>query len=94
MSNYPDNFSNAAFEAAYGDDEREYPTWDEITAIAQRHLGPAFKAMADEIAKASPHMGYAPFVKNSLDEFLSLTISDGLTETLNSAFVKAVNAGE
>ena len=92
MSNYPDNFSSSAFDAAYGSDGREYPTWAEIKAIAQKHLEPAFKAMAAEINKAGPR-GHSALDDAAVSKMLEYTINDELVEGMGDEFVAAVNEG-
>lgn len=90
MSNYPDNFP----ETPYDDGEkREYPTWNEISEIARRHLAPAFLAMAAEIQKAAPRYGHTAFGPADIEQFIDMTISDGLPDVIGSEFCNAVNDG-
>lgn len=95
MSNYPDNMDWKAYDAAYGEpSERTYPTWDEIHAIARKHLEPAFRAMATEIATGWADTSEFPFPEADLKNLIDWTISDGVTEAMDSKYADAVNAGE
>ena len=94
MSNYPDNMNWSAYDAAYGDGTREYPSWDEIAAIARKHLEPAFRAMAAEIQKCCPTLGHEAFPEADLKNLIDWTISDGVTDATGSDFCDAVNNEE
>lgn len=91
MSNYPDNFSSSAFNAAYGDDER--PTWDDVSEIARRHLAPAFTAMAEELNKLAGLADCYGMQPAELKDLIDMTLSDAIPEFLHSDFVKALNEG-
>lgn len=91
MSNYPDNFSSAAFNAAYAEDDR--PTWDDVSEIARRHLEPAFKAMAVELDKLANIVDCRALTPDDLKNLIDWTISDSITDALRDDFVSALNEG-
>ena len=97
MSSYPDNMDWAAYRAAgYGDDEpiRNYPTWDEIHAIARKHLEPAFRAMATELDKGWPDAFESAITDDDLTNLIEWTISDGVTDAINGKYADSVNNEE
>ena len=80
-------------EPEYGP-HREYPTIDEITAIARRHLAPAFYAMAEAIQKAAPNMGHTAFKASDISKLIECTVHDGVFDVIDSAFLNACTNGE
>lgn len=86
MSVYGFNYARFQ-EPEYGPD-REYPTTDEITAIARRHLAPAFYAMAEAIQKAAPHMGHKAFVATDISKMIDYALED-VIDNLDRDFLDA-----
>ena len=91
MSAYGFNYARFQ-EPEYGPD-REYPTTDEITAIARRHLAPAFYAMAEEIQKAAPKMGHTALSAADISKMIDYALED-VIDNLDRDFLDACKDGE
>ena len=94
MSNYPDDFSSSSFRHRYEQPDPEYPTFDEIHAIARKHFAVAVNAIEAEIKAAGSRYCENPFTAKGKADLIEWCSNDSLIDALDDAFVKAVRAEE
>ena len=93
MSNYPDNFDGAAYDEAFCEDERDYPTTDEVNAIALQFATKAASDFETWLEAHAPKDGHHGLQRkdvfiwpNGALEYLSGLIAESMMDQISTQY--------